>query len=115
MPTHIILSNVNSLAANLHRDVHAVVDEQRHAVVPRERVQAASRFHHGRLLALLVAVLHARHAALERRLDDRDEVLGAEDRGRRVGDEVHAVVGRRCAFWCKSRHGGVGGAVSEEV
>lgn len=99
--THIILANMNSLAPNLNSHVHAVIDEQRHAILLRQGVQAAGHVDDEVLVAVLVAVLDNGGAAPERGLDDVGQALVAEDGGRRVGDEVDAVV------WCWLGHGGL--------
>lgn len=91
--THIILPDVNTLAPNLDGDVHAVVDEQGHAVPPRHGVQPRRRLDGRGARAVLVAVLEDGDAAPQRGLDHVLEVPAAAEDGRgRVGDEVEAVV-----------------------
>ncbi|KAK1240687.1 hypothetical protein MKX07_006120 [Trichoderma sp. CBMAI-0711] len=83
---------MHPLTANLNRNVHPVIHQQRHPKPPRHLEQLPRRLH-GRLpVAVLVAVLHDRDAASHGGLDDADEVFGAEDGWGRVGDEVDAVV-----------------------
>lgn len=90
--THVVLANVHALAADLDGDVHAVVDEQRDAEAAGDGVQLPGRVDGFGAGAVLVAILQHGDAAAQRGLDDGAEVAGAEDRGRRVGDEVDAVV-----------------------
>ncbi|KAL3964629.1 hypothetical protein ACCO45_001633 [Purpureocillium lilacinum] len=87
-PTHVVLANVNALAANLDSHLNAVVDKQRDAEAARHGEQLAGGAHGIVVRGCLVAVLHDAGAAPQRGLDHGREVARAEDGGRRVGDEV---------------------------
>ena len=90
--TKVILANVNTLAANSKGNIDAVVDDERHFVLPCDCVQSLGCRHHDTGVARLVSVLHYCDAALERFLDDMANVSVAEDGSGRVSDKVKRVV-----------------------
>lgn len=101
--THVILAQVDALAAHGEGHIDAVVDQQGHVVLGRDLVESPGRGDEGARVAGLVAVLDDGDAAPEGLLDDIGEVPAAEEGGRRIGHEVETVVGllrggggRRC-------------------
>ncbi len=93
-PTHIVLADVDAFAANDEGNIDAVIDEQRHAVLLRYLVQFPCHRNQMSRVTRLLAELDDSDTPLEGLLDDMVEGSVAEDRPRRVGDQIQRVVGQ---------------------
>lgn len=104
--THIILAQMNPLAAHSEGHVHAVVDEERNIVLLGHLVQSFRNRDEVPSVACLVPILYQRDATAEGSVYDVTNILVAKNRGRGICDQIEAVIDRRATGRYRGGHEG---------
>lgn len=91
-PTHIILAQMDALAAHGEGHIHSIIDQQWDIVSFRDLVKLPRGGNEYAGIAGLVSVLHDSYATTDCLVDDVTEVPAAQNGGRGVCDEVETVV-----------------------